>query len=82
MVLVTKKQQKTMVVDEVTRLEQEQFHVKVTIEEGRPTTPSSEILPSGLERRLAARLCGNTKASLQHILSGRKVGLTQGRFRC
>lgn len=112
----TKRQQKTMVVDEVTRLEQEHFHRKAISQgsQGAWTrwdvtvnrritwsdiwrTPQSRLsfllratydtLPCPRNLTLwfgdevGCPLCGNSKVSLQHILSGCKVALAQGRFR-
>lgn len=112
----TKKERKTMVVDEIARLEQEHFQVKAVSQgsQGAWTrwdmtvnrritwadiwrTPQSRLsfllratydtLPCPRNLTLwfgedvGCPLCGNNKASLQHILSGCKVALTQGRFR-
>ncbi|RXN10684.1 hypothetical protein ROHU_028636 [Labeo rohita] len=112
----TKRQQKTMVVDEITRLEQEYFHVKaisqgsqgawtqwdvtvnrrITWEEiwrmlqsrltfllraTYDTIPCPQNLTQWFGDVLGCPLCGNIKASIQHILSRCKVALTQGSFR-
>lgn len=50
---------------------------------GQPTTPYSahKNLHQWLSTEQSCGLCGTTNATLQHVLSGYKTALTQGRFR-
>lgn len=105
-----------MVVDEVTRVEQEHFHIKAMAQDSQgawtrgeasvqrriswadiwrtpqgrlsfliravyDTLPCPRNLTQWFGSEVGCPLGSITKASLQHILSGCKVALTQGRFR-